>query len=54
MLNFNGNRRIFLARAPIDMRKGAGTVKGAVRTDVLTVSLRGGRVSGSWCNPVTS
>jgi transposase len=26
MLNFNGNRRIFLARAPIDMRKGAGTL----------------------------
>jgi len=26
MLNFNGNRRIFLARSPIDMRKGAGTL----------------------------
>jgi len=26
MLNFNGNRRIFLARSPIDMRKGVGTL----------------------------
>ncbi len=26
MLNFSGNRRIFLARAPIDIRKGAGSL----------------------------
>jgi transposase len=26
MLNFSGNRRIFLARTPIDMRKGAGSL----------------------------
>ena len=30
MLNFASNRRIFLARAPIDMRKGAGTLTALV------------------------
>jgi transposase len=30
MLNFSGNRRIFLARSPIDMRKGAGSLASLV------------------------
>jgi transposase len=30
MLNFSGNRRIFLARSPIDMRKGAGSLASIV------------------------
>jgi transposase len=30
VLNFASNRRIFLARAPIDMRKGAGTLTALV------------------------
>ncbi len=30
MLNFASNRRIFLARTPIDMRKGAGTLTALV------------------------
>jgi transposase len=30
MLNFTGNRRIFLARSPIDMRKGAGSLASLV------------------------
>jgi len=34
MLNFSGNRRIFLARAPIDMRKGAGTLATIVEHDL--------------------
>ena len=30
MLNFSGNRHIFLARSPIDMRKGVVTLAGIV------------------------
>ncbi len=34
MLNFSGNRRIFLARSPIDMRKGAGSLATLVEHDL--------------------
>ena len=34
VLNFLGNRRIFLARAPIDMRKGVVTLAGIVDNEL--------------------